>query len=224
MEYGEIARAESARGEVVLRERRAGDDSPPVIELRVNGVFVMDSLETGSELGLARAALEQCADPRSVLVGGLGLGFTARAVLDDSRVRSLAVVEVEDAIVRWMRDGTISHGPQCLADDRLTVKVADIRSVIAGSPPSCYDLVLLDVDNGPGYLVYEENATLYQEAFLACVREKLRPGGALAIWSAAEAPALEGKMAHAFGNALAIPFDVTLQSRDECYWLYVSRV
>lgn len=207
----------------MLRERRADAGAPAVIELRVNGVFVMDTLETSSELGLAAAALDQCANPRSVLVGGLGLGFTARAVLDDSRVDSLTVVEIEDALVQWMRDGTIPHGPRYFADDRLTVMVGDIRSAITAAPPSSYDLVLLDVDNGPAYLVYDENAAVYEEAFLTSVRMTLRPGGVLAIWSAAEAPALEGKMAHSFGNVVAIPFDVTLQSRDECYWLYLSR-
>lgn len=208
---------------MVLRERREGAEAPAVIELRVNGVFVMDTLETKSELGLATAALSRCADPRRVLVGGLGLGFTARAVLADRRVESLTVVEIEGALVRWMRDGTIPHGPHYLDDDRLSVVVADIRGVVTKSPPVSYDLVLLDVDNGPGFLVHDDNAAVYEETFLACVRDKLRPGGALAIWSAAEAPALEGKMAHAFGNALAIPFDVTLQRRQDCYWLYLSR-
>src|SRR4051794_25464763 len=78
MEYVELARAESARGEVVLRERRDPDrGGPAVVELRVNGVFVMDSQETASEQGLATTALAQVDAPRAVLVGGLGLGFTA---------------------------------------------------------------------------------------------------------------------------------------------------
>ncbi|HEX6979671.1 MAG TPA: hypothetical protein VF342_10255, partial [Alphaproteobacteria bacterium] len=78
--YDEIARAESPRGEVVLR-RRTSNGGPAVLELRVNGVFVMDTRETTTERALAQRALELVADPRTVLVGGLGLGFTAHEVL-----------------------------------------------------------------------------------------------------------------------------------------------
>ena len=107
-----MARALSPRGEVVLRERRDPDDgSPGVLELRVNGVFVMDTRETSSERGLATAALAEVEDPRAVLVGGLGLGYTAHEVLADRRVERLVVVEIEEDLVRWMRDGTVPHGP-----------------------------------------------------------------------------------------------------------------
>ena len=85
MEYVEIARAESPRGEIVLRERRE-ENTPTVLELRVNGVFVMDTLETTTERALARAALALADRPARVLVGGLGLGFTLHEVLADARV------------------------------------------------------------------------------------------------------------------------------------------
>ena len=166
-----MARSESERGEVLLRERR--DPSDPegtrVLELRVNGVFVMDTLETSTERQLAAAALARVEEPRSVVIGGLGLGFTLHEVLADCRVERVAVVEIEDALVRWMRDGTIPHGPAFFADERLHVVVADIRMAMAEATPSAYDLVLLDVDNGPGYLVYDDNAEVYQETFLAQV-------------------------------------------------------
>src|ERR671920_332427 len=168
-EYVELARATSERGEVVLRERReaaqdptAGARGPAVLELRVNGVFVMDSLETSTEQALATAALAQVDEPRDVLVGGLGLGFTTHAVLMDRRVERLVVVEVEEALVAWMRDGTVPHGPEYLADQRLTVVVADIRQAV-----------------------------------------------------------LEA-MTVAFGHATPIPLDVSLQSRDEQYFLYLA--
>jgi spermidine synthase len=226
MEYVDIARAESERGEIVLRERRdpdAGDNAPVVLELRVNGVFVMDTLETGSEKGLATAALKQVENPRKVVVGGLGLGFTLHEVLADQRVEKLVVVEIEDALVQWMRDGTVPHGPSYLADQRLSVMTADIRVAMAEATPAAYDLILLDIDNGPGFLVYADNEAVYQQPFLDQARRALRPGGALVIWSAAETPDLQAEMREVFGNAVAIPYEVTLQSRDEHYWLYLSR-
>lgn len=223
MEYVEIARAESDRGELVLRERR-DENGPSTLELRANGVFVMDTLETGTEQALAENALLAVDDPRAVVVGGLGLGFTMHQVLADSRVEKCAVVEIEEALVRWMRDGTIPHGPAMLADERVTVVVADIAVAMAEAPPASYDLVLLDVDNGPGYLVHDANAQLYREPFLRSAKDVLRPGGAIAIWSAARAPELEEALRSVFGEAHGHAHDVLLQDRDEKYWLYVARV
>jgi spermidine synthase len=225
-EYVEVARAESPRGEIVLRERRdpdAGANAPAVLELRVNGVFVMDTLETGSERGLATAALKHVENPRNVVVAGLGLGFTMHEVLADTRVERVVVVELEDALVQWMRDGTVPHGPTYLADDRVSVMATDIRVAMAEATPAAYDLVLLDVDNGPGFLVHDANEAVYQRDFLAQVRRCLRPGGAVVVWSAAESPTLQAELREVFGNAVAVPYDVRLQSRDEQYWVYLAR-
>jgi spermidine synthase len=220
MEFVEIARAESPRGEVVLRERR-DENTPTILELRVNGVFVMDALETTSERALANAALALVDRSRSVLVGGLGLGFTMHEVLADSRVESCTVVEIEQAVVDWMRDGTIAHGPKLLADERLTVVVADVAVALTEAGEAAYDLVLLDVDNGPGYLVHDANEALYQQPFLEAARRATAQ--ALVIWSAAEAPQLRASMAAVFGNVTATSYDVRLGDRDEQYLLYSSR-
>lgn len=223
MEYVEIARAESERGELVLRERRA-QGAPAVLELRANGVFVMDTLETSTEQALATAALALVEEPRAVVVGGLGLGFTLHEVLADGRVERCVVVEIEEALVAWMRDGTVPHGPAMLADERAAIVVADIAVAMSEARPASYDLVLLDVDNGPGYLVHDTNARLYEPAFLTAARSALRDGGALVVWSAAEAPELEATLARVFDSAEALPLEVRLQDRDEHYWLYVARV
>jgi spermidine synthase len=122
-----------------------------------------------------------------------------------------------------MRDGTIPHGPAFLADERLAVVCADVRQAMAEAGPATYDLVLLDVDNGPGFLVYDDNAAVYREPFLRTVAAALRPGGAVAVWSSAESPALREALTEVFGHATAIPLDVRLQSRDEQYWLYLAR-
>jgi spermidine synthase len=223
MEYVEIARAESERGELVLRERRH-EGAAAALELRVNGVFVMDTVETSTERALASAALEVVDDPRAVVVGGLGLGYTMHEVLADSRVEKCAVVEIEQTLVDWMRDGTVPHGPSLLADERVVVVVADIAVALAEARPASYDLVLLDVDNGPGYLVHEANEALYTAPVLAAGRAALRPGGALVVWSADASPELEAALREVFGNVEARPHEVLLQDREEKYWLYVARV
>ncbi len=110
------------RGELVLRRREGG-----ALELRVNGVFVMDDAETSSEELLASAALDAVLRPARVLVGGLGLGYTVRALLADARVESVLVAEIEPAVVQWMRDGLV---PSVLDDARVRVEVGDVRDVV----------------------------------------------------------------------------------------------
>ena len=171
-----VARAASPRGEVSLCRR---DDD--VLELRVNGVFVMDTAETSSERALARVALAAVARPARVLVGGLGLGFTAAEVLADDRVAGLDVVEIEQAVLDWLSDGTVPHGPALLADARLTVHIDDVLSYMSRARAASYDVVLLDVDNGPDQLVHLPNRALYERAGLAvaaaCARARWRAGG-----------------------------------------------
>ena len=226
MEYVEIARCDSERGELVLRERRPGPDEsagPTVLELRANGVFVMDTAEHATEQALADAALAVVDEPRRVLVGGLGLGFTLDRVLGDRRVEQVDVVEIESALVEWMRDGTIPHGPQLLADDRARVVIADIGQAVTEAGPTTYDVMLLDVDNGPGQLVHAANAALYDKPFLQAAFGRLNAGGALVVWSAERSPTLAAELRSVFGEVLEQDHDVRLQDRDEHYWLYAAR-
>jgi len=187
----ELARATSERGELVLTRRADGH-----LELRANGVFVMDTENTHTEKALASLALEQVTNAADVLIGGLGLGFTTEQVLHDPRVRRVVTVEIEPALVGWMRDGTVPHGPGLLADARLEIKTADIQGAL--KPDEYYDLILLDVDNGPGYLVHAHNAEVYAAPFLTQLKNALNPGGAVVIWSASQEPGLLEEMHQVF--------------------------
>lgn len=215
-----IARASTARGEVVLR-RRTTPDGGEILELRVNGVFVMDTAETASERALASAALARTPSPRRVLIGGLGLGFTLEPVLADPRVEQVTVVELEEPVVAWMRDGTVPHGPALLADPRVRIVVADVAEVVAAAGTDSADLVLLDVDNGPGYLVHQHNAGLYRTPLLEQARRA--SAAAVVIWSAAEAAELGAAMAAVFADVEVADVPVRLHERSERYWLYTGR-
>jgi spermidine synthase len=195
-----------APDDVVVRRRGDG-----ALELRVNGVFVMDDVESTSERRLAGLTLERGA--RDVVVGGLGLGFTTRALLADERVRHVLVAELHPAVVAANE----------IADPRLTVVIGDVRDLVPEQPDASADAVLLDVDNGPDHLVHPGNAAVYSDAFVAeCVRV-LRPGGTLAVWSMADSPALRttlGRHLHAVDTE-RVP--VRIQGRDEAYWILFAR-
>jgi len=192
--------------EVVVRRRADG-----ALELRVNGVFVMDDVETTSERRLAEVVLER--DARDVVVGGLGLGFTVRALLEDVGVRMVLVAELHPEVILA---GAVD-------DDRLEVVIGDIRDLVAEQPPAFWDAVLLDVDNGPDSLVHAGNAAVYGDAFVAECARVLRPGGTLAVWSMADSPALRATLGAHLVEVEAERVPVRLQGRDEAYWILTAR-
>ncbi len=214
---GVVARSVSPRGETVLRRRADG-----ALELRVNGVFVMDDVETGSERRLATASLAAAASPRRVLVAGLGLGITLRAVLASGAVEQVMLVELEPALVDWLRADLVPGGAAALADPRVAVRVGDVAETVRTSRGGAYDVVLLDVDNGPDHLVHDANTALYRPPFLRRCRDALAPGGALVVWSMAESPALHAALTEAFDRAWTEPVPVRLGARAETYWLHLG--
>jgi spermidine synthase len=206
----EVARALSERGELVLRRRADG-----ALELRVNGVFVMDDRETSSEELLAAVAL--AGGPARLLVGGLGLGYTVRRLLADDGVREVVVAEIEADLVQWMRDGLL---PSVLDDPRVSVFVGDVRHAVASEARGSLDGILLDVDNGPDFLVYDENAAIYESSFLALCKEKLRADGVLTVWSSSASSVLQAAVQAVFGHCEVKPVPVDLQGRAETYYVY----
>ena len=195
-----------APDDVVLRRRDDG-----ALELRVNGVFVMDDVESTSERRLAELVLERGA--RDVVVGGLGLGFTARALLADEQVRRVLVAELHLAVASASE----------IDDPRLEVVIGDVRDLIAAQPDTSADAVLLDVDNGPDSLVHPGNASVYGDAFVAECARILRPGGTLAVWSMDDSPALRTTLATHLDHVEAERVPMRLQGRDEAYWILSGR-
>jgi spermidine synthase len=145
----------------------------------------MSSRAHGSEEAMADLVLGglRTRHPR-VLVGGLGMGFTLRAVLDRvSYSSSVIVAELLPEIVRWNRDRLADLAGSPLEDDRATLVVDDVGNVLA-SEPDGFDAILLDVDNGPAALTDRRNARLYLAEGLASIKRSLHRGGILGVWSA----------------------------------------
>jgi spermidine synthase len=218
---GLVATAATERGELVLRRR----ESDEALELRVNGVFVMDDRETTTERMLASTTLDALVDGAPggawrVLIAGLGLGFTMSEVLADPRVGSVLVAEIEPDLVSWHRSGLIP-GSQ-LDDPRVEVLVGDVRDAVWTLPSRTLDLILLDVDNGPDFLVYDENAAVYRTPFLSACRDALTPGGLIAVWSSSASPDLVSTLSAVFGSCVEQSSSVTLGSRETTYHLFIA--
>jgi spermidine synthase len=179
-----LERVTTPRGELVLR--RVGPD----LEVISNGVFLMDTRDGRSERALVSAALEACPGARSLLVGGLGVGFSLLEAVTHPELQRIVVVENEPTVVGWHATHLRDRTSAALADRRVEVVVADVREHLVASP-STYDAVCLDVDNGPDWTVTEANASLYDAEGVAVCIGALAPGGVLAVWSANRSPSFK---------------------------------
>lgn len=213
-----LARHQGPRGEVVLR-RRPG--SPPVEELIVNGVFAMYSADTSTERELARAA----ARADRVLVGGLGLGHTAAELLD-ADVRHLDVVEIEPCLLEWARAGLTPVLEQVAADPRSRLWAGDVARVLDGSaegPRGPWDAILLDIDNGPDFLIHQANRAIYAEPALRNAYRRLTPVGVLGVWSQSPSPALLAALRAVDDSVTEHLYDSERDGRTWRYALYTVR-
>lgn len=212
-----IERVTTAAGEWQL-QRRDGH-----YEIICNGVFLMASYNRESARQLARLALERVqGDALRVIVGGLGIGFTAQAVLEDPRVNELEVVEVEPVITAWHRTHFASLCGRPLEDPRTHLVDRDLFDVPLAS--RSWDAILLDTDNGPDWLAREANARLYAAQALGRFLNALTPRGALGFWSAAPAPELAERLASLAGTVEAVEVeDDIAPGRASSAWIYLAR-
>ncbi|MDR2930553.1 MAG: hypothetical protein LBV06_06590 [Propionibacteriaceae bacterium] len=177
-----LARNEADGYEIVLR-RRVGNGAD-VDELIVNGAFAMDSAHIDSEIALAEAIGPA---PGQVLVGGLGLGFTADHLLHMGATH-LDIVELSLPLIEWAREGLTPVLARLADDPRVTLHHGDIVTLLAQQPAlpgllGPWDNICLDIDNGPSFLIHENNAHLYTIDGIRGALEHLRPSGTLAIWA-----------------------------------------
>jgi spermidine synthase len=156
----------------------------------------MHSRQHESELALARLGCAHLVDRRSpsVLIGGLGMGYTLRQALDMLGAQAQVIVaELSDVVVEWNRQflGALNGRP--IEDQRVNIEMGDIAELISGSADT-FDAILLDIDNGPSALTDPRNHRLYGHEGLGACRRALRRQGCLAIWSAGPAKEFERLM------------------------------
>jgi spermidine synthase len=184
-----IEQRTSAHGDVALR-RRGGH-----YEIIANGCFLMDTSDGRSERLLVRAALDAVANPQGVriLIGGLGVGFSLAEAAADERPGEIVVVEREQAVIDWHLGHDAPLRPFAgtgHTDPRTRIVHEDLADHLRAAH-SAYDVLCLDVDNGPDWRVTEDNADLYGAEGIAAMASALTEHGVLAVWSAARADAFE---------------------------------
>lgn len=180
----------SMRGEIIdsvkLRDSEMlllKDGKDVAIRIGVRTLMSSDAHDSEDMFGsIVAQAIADVAKPR-VLIGGLGLGFTLRAALDRlPRTARVDVAELVPEVVRWNKGACGAYAKYPLRDRRVRVHVGDVAALIAKSK-GVYDAISLDVDNGPSALTQRDNENLYQRVGLAKIRNALRPGGVLGVWS-----------------------------------------
>jgi spermidine synthase len=187
-------------GELILRKRTILSlDNLEVHEIILGDAYLMTSLFTEVEQALSRlglAATEQAFPSETgldVVVGGLGLGYTARAALEHASVGSLIVVDYLAPVIEWHRKGLVPLGSGLCADSRCRFVHGDFfKRAVAGEGEASFDpessgrrfhAVLLDIDHSPSNLLHERNGYFYSPEGLRRLAEKLHPGGIFALWS-----------------------------------------
>ena len=234
LRFEELAWAATPIGEISLRRRREPQLQVDVHEVLLGDEYLMSSLFTVAEVALADLGLAAVEGGElDVVVGGLGLGCTARAALADDRVRSLRVVEALAPVVDWHVQGLVPGGQVLAQDARCTFVVDDFFAVVAsgrpfgpGAPERC-SAVLLDVDHSPRQVLHPSHAAFYSAAGLTRLAARLHPGGVFALWSdeAPDAPFLEVLRAvFASAEAVVVPFANPLTGGAAANTVYVARV
>ena len=180
-------------GDLVLRRRRIpklGDID--VYEVKLGDDFLMSSLFHEAEHQLAKLGLDLMErDDLDVVVGGLGLGYTAVAALEDPRVSSLVVIEYLAPVIEWHKNGLVPLGESLTGDHRCHLIHADFFALSQDTdnhfnsvnPAKKHDVILLDIDHTPSNVLYQTNARFYTEEGLNELKQHLKPGGVFAIWA-----------------------------------------
>jgi spermidine synthase len=221
-------------GDLSLRRRLVPSlDDLEVFEIKLGDDFLMSSLFTRVEVALAELGLAGFAsDSLDVVVGGLGLGYTARAALQNTAVRSLVVVEALKPVIDWHRSGLVPLGRGLTEDSRCRFVNGDFFALAADpvqgfdpeQPGRKFDAVLLDIDHSPQNLLHAGHGALYQPEGLRFLAEHLRHGGRFAMWSDDPPDAeFQKSLGAVFANVEThiVTFHNPLQDRESASTVYV---
>ncbi|WP_420404064.1 spermidine synthase [Nisaea sp.] len=232
--FEELDYRPSPIGAISLRRRRELRLGVDIFEIMLGDEHLMSSLFTVSEVALADlgvAALD--GDGLEVLVGGLGLGYTAEAVLAHDKVGALVVIDYLEAVIDWHRTGLVPMGTSLADDPRCRLVQEDFFAAAASedgfdseSPGRAFDAILVDIDHSPDALLDARSESFYGPEGLAKLAKHLKPGGVFGLWSDDRPdPAFTERLSGIFSEAWAEPvtFHNPLQDRPFTQTVYLAR-
>ncbi|KJQ52742.1 spermidine synthase [Microbacterium sp. SA39] len=182
--FEELDWQETRMGELMLRRREDPSTGEMIYEVKLQDEYLMSSLFTVAEEELATLGLAaSTGDQLRVLVGGLGLGYTAVTALGDERVARLEVIDALPAVIGWHERELLPVSATLVRDDRTTLTHDDFFAVMRTAPARRHDAILLDVDHSPRHTLDPTHADLYTEAGLTALARHLADQGVFALWS-----------------------------------------
>ena len=230
--FEELDWRSTAIGELSLRRRTDPALQVEVHEVLLGDEYLMSSLFTVAEVELARLGLAQATGADlDVVVGGLGLGYTARAVLEDDRVASLRVVEALPEVIDWHVRGLLPHAAELTSDARCRLVAGDFFALVAGdlpfgpAAPARAHAVFVDIDHTPRHVLHPSHAAFYRPEGLRRLAARLHPGGVFALWSdTAPDEQFSDVLAAVFRTTEAhvVPFDNPLTGGTSSNTVYVA--
>jgi len=231
--FEELDYRETPIGPIALRRRKLIGLGTIIYEVILGDEHLMSSLFTASEIALAHLGIEALTDtkdPLDIIVGGLGLGYTAGAVLEHANVATLKVVELLPAMIDWHAQGLLPLDPPLSADDRCEIIEGDFfalaESEAGFSSGQKFHAILIDIDHTPDWLLDARSGSFYSEAGLKKLARHLRPGGVMGLWSDAREDAdFTERLGRVFSEAWAEPveFHNPLQDKMFTQTVYLGR-
>jgi len=192
-DFEELDYRQTPLGELVLRRRRDPRlGGREIYEIKLGDEFLMSSLFTDGEVALANLGLAELGGgDLDVVVGGLGLGYTANAVLEHEAVRSLIIVEYLQGVIDWHHEGLVPIGRTLMDDPRCHLVQGDFFAMVMDAetgfddraPGRRFDAVLVDIDHSPRHWLDAGSGTFYEAVGLRSAARHLTPGGVFALWS-----------------------------------------
>ena len=222
-------------GLLTLRRRKEVTLGVDIYEIKLDEEFLMSSLFTVAEVALANLGLAELSEPEvDVVVGGLGLGYTARTALEHPNVRELLVVDRLQEVIEWHEQGLLPLGEKLTSDPRCRFVHGDFfamaASLFRGFDPENrgrrFHAILLDVDHSPQDVLHPSHAPFYEPDGLRQLTSHLLPSGVFALWSN-DPP--EERFETALSEVFAsfdthiVPFFNPIQQREEANTVYVAR-
>ena len=194
-----------------------------VTEVTLNHEFLMSSYNTDSEREIANRSVQiHGSDSLSVLVGGLGLGYTARQLVNDPNVADVEVVEFLPQVASWLHDGLVPLSEELNAATNLQIVAGDVYERLWNPPKSLYDVIVIDVDHSPSDQLGAGDHKFYTAEGLIKAKAHLRQGGVLAVWSYAESSSFSDALRLVFSEVRSEPV-TTINDLVDCEqtdWLF----